>query len=30
LMYPFHKLVFAGMLRGICRTAARDVNDRAA
>jgi uncharacterized protein YbjT (DUF2867 family) len=23
LLYPFHKLVFAGMLRGICRAAAR-------
>jgi hypothetical protein len=30
LLYPFHKLVFAGMLRGVCSTAARKVNDRAA
>jgi hypothetical protein len=30
LLYPFHKLVFAGMLRGIGRTAAKKVNERAA
>jgi uncharacterized protein YbjT (DUF2867 family) len=30
LLYPLHKFVFAGMLRGICRTAEKQVNDRAA
>lgn len=30
LLYPLHKLVFAGMLRSICRTAVEKANDRAA
>jgi uncharacterized protein YbjT (DUF2867 family) len=30
LLYPLHKLVFAGMLRNICRTAVEKANERAA
>ena len=30
LLYPLHKLVFAGMLRSICRTAVAKANKRAA
>jgi uncharacterized protein YbjT (DUF2867 family) len=30
LLYPLHTLVFAGMLRRICRTAVEEANDRAA
>jgi uncharacterized protein YbjT (DUF2867 family) len=30
LLYPLHKLVFAGMLRRICRTAVEEANERAA
>jgi uncharacterized protein YbjT (DUF2867 family) len=30
LLYPLHQLVFAGMLRNICRTAVEEAKDRAA